>query len=238
VGPFDAEVFEKIFFPTFIQEDLVNLSFAQIYLTLSIDGVGSKPFSAVTLPPIMPLDKTYADEVIASSRKKYARPFSEVEKIIFALHNDNTNSSPQSSGQNNQKNNFSNNGGGGNNQKVHNGPATVRNNTADYKNKPQAQTQSPTNDKAFSLLNLKKKEIREDTKSTGKHKDDLRNALADLMKNSQSEEVEKPKVDRNPVSNPVGAQQTAKHNSDTTSSNQKSEVPENVLRDMLKVHDK
>lgn len=238
VGPFDAEVFEKIFFPTFIQEDLVNLSFAQIYLTLSIDGVGSKPFSAVTLPPIMPLDKTYTDEVIASSRKKYARPFSEVEKIIFALHNDNTNSNSQSGGQNNQKNNFSNNGGGGNNQKAHNGPATVRNNTADYKNKPQIQTQTPTSDKAFSLLNLKKKEIREDTKSTGKHKDDLRNALADLMKNSQPEEVEKPKVDRNPVSNPVGAQQTAKNNSDTTSRDQKSEVPENVLRDMLKVHDK
>ncbi len=88
------------------------------------------------------------------------------------------------------------------------------------------------------MLNLKKKEIREDTKSTGKHKDDLRNALADLMKNSQPENVEKPKADRNPVPNPVGAQQTAKNNSDTNSHDQKSEVPENVLRDMLKVHDK
>lgn len=51
VGPFDAEVLETIFEPQFTQTDLVNLGFAQIYLTLMIDGVGSPPFSATTLPP-------------------------------------------------------------------------------------------------------------------------------------------------------------------------------------------
>ncbi|MDE1945573.1 MAG: type IV secretion system DNA-binding domain-containing protein, partial [Patescibacteria group bacterium] len=43
VGPFDAETLETIFFPTFTKEDLVNLGFAQIYLTLMIDGIGSPP---------------------------------------------------------------------------------------------------------------------------------------------------------------------------------------------------
>jgi hypothetical protein len=54
VGPFDAEVLETVFSPEFMPEDLVNLGFAQIYLTLMIDGIGSRPFSAVTIPPIEP----------------------------------------------------------------------------------------------------------------------------------------------------------------------------------------
>ncbi|HVM59037.1 MAG TPA: type IV secretion system DNA-binding domain-containing protein, partial [Candidatus Paceibacterota bacterium] len=36
VGPFDAEVLETVFMPEFTKEDLVNLGFAQIYLTLMI----------------------------------------------------------------------------------------------------------------------------------------------------------------------------------------------------------
>ena len=51
VGPFDAETLETVFAPQFEATDLVNLGFAQIYLTLMIDGVGSPPFSATTLPP-------------------------------------------------------------------------------------------------------------------------------------------------------------------------------------------
>jgi hypothetical protein len=46
VGATDAEVFEKEFAPKFLAEDLVNLGFAQIYLRLMIDGIGSQPFSA------------------------------------------------------------------------------------------------------------------------------------------------------------------------------------------------
>ena len=54
VGPFDAETLEKVFEPQFTATDLVNLGFAQIYLTLMIDGVGSPPFSATTLAPFDP----------------------------------------------------------------------------------------------------------------------------------------------------------------------------------------
>jgi len=40
VGPFDAEVLETVFSPQFLAADLVNLGFAQIYLSLMIDGIG------------------------------------------------------------------------------------------------------------------------------------------------------------------------------------------------------
>lgn len=82
VGPFDAEVLEKIFFPTFTKEDLVNLGFAQIYLTMMIDGVGSPPFSAVTLAPIPSMGPSYKEEIIAHSRKKFAFKRDDVEKVI------------------------------------------------------------------------------------------------------------------------------------------------------------
>ncbi|MFA6254113.1 MAG: type IV secretion system DNA-binding domain-containing protein [Candidatus Paceibacterota bacterium] len=82
VGPFDAEVLEKIFLPTFTQEDLVNLGFAQIYLTLMIDGVGSPPFSAVTLPPIVATNTSIEDQIIKNSQKNYASPREKVEAII------------------------------------------------------------------------------------------------------------------------------------------------------------
>ena len=82
VGPFDAEVLETIFFPEFTKEDLVNLGFAQIYLTLMIDGVGSRPFSAVTIPPIEAPAQTFKKEVIAASREAFGRPRADIENLI------------------------------------------------------------------------------------------------------------------------------------------------------------
>ena len=79
VGPFDAEVLEAVFQPRFMKEDLVNLGFAQIYLTLMIDGVGCQPFSALTLPPFDLPPQTFEDQIIASSRSLYARPRATVE---------------------------------------------------------------------------------------------------------------------------------------------------------------
>jgi hypothetical protein len=82
VGPFDAEVLETIFQPQFTQTDLVNLGFAQIYLTLMIDGVGSPPFSATTLPPFDQPPQSFVEQVIESSRKQFGRARSEVEDAI------------------------------------------------------------------------------------------------------------------------------------------------------------
>ena len=84
VGPFDAETLETIFTPEFMKEDLVNLGFAQIYLTLMIDGVGSRPFSAVTIPPIEPPAVSYREQVIDSSRKQFASQRSKIEEAIFS----------------------------------------------------------------------------------------------------------------------------------------------------------
>ena len=82
VGPFDAEVLKTVFEPTFTAEDLVLLGVGQIYLTLMIDGVGSAPFSAQTIPPIESPSISYKDDVITSSRAKYGRSRVSVEAII------------------------------------------------------------------------------------------------------------------------------------------------------------
>lgn len=86
VGPFDAEVLETVFTPRFLAADLVNLGFAQIYLTLMIDGVGSQPFSATTLPPIEPPHTSCKDMAIAASRKNYTGQREEIEKRVQELH--------------------------------------------------------------------------------------------------------------------------------------------------------
>ncbi len=86
VGPFDAEVLETVFAPRFVATDLVNLGFAQIYLTLMIDGIGSQPFSAQTLPPVAHPHVSCKDMVIAASRKNYTKTRAEVEKIVTELH--------------------------------------------------------------------------------------------------------------------------------------------------------
>jgi len=86
VGSFDAEILEKEFAPVFTMEDLVNLGFVQIYLKLMIDGVASQPFSATTLPPIPKPDVSFRDKVMEMSRKTYAHPKEDVERVIKEWH--------------------------------------------------------------------------------------------------------------------------------------------------------
>jgi hypothetical protein len=83
VGPFDAEVLETIFLPHFTKEDVVILDKRQIYLTLMIDGVGSAPFSAVTIPPIEAPHVSYREQVIAASREQFTTPRAGIEKLII-----------------------------------------------------------------------------------------------------------------------------------------------------------
>ncbi len=83
VGPFDAETLETVFMPVFTKEDIVNLDRNQIYLSLMIDGVGSAPFSAVTLPPIEPPQASYRNEIIGASRKRFAAQRSKIEQAIM-----------------------------------------------------------------------------------------------------------------------------------------------------------
>jgi len=83
VGPFDAEVLETIFMPQFTKEDVVGLDRRQIYLTLMIDGVGSVPFSAVTIPPIESPKVSYREQVIGSSRERFTAPRANIENAII-----------------------------------------------------------------------------------------------------------------------------------------------------------
>lgn len=87
VGSADAELFEKEFAPTFMQQDIVNLGQFQMYLRLMIDGVGSKPFSAKGLPPLPVSEENNITEVIEASRRQFARSRAEVEEQVKALTN-------------------------------------------------------------------------------------------------------------------------------------------------------
>lgn len=84
VGAADAEILEKEFFPTFTQEDLVNLSKFEIYLKLMIDGVTSDAFSARTLPPAIPPANALEirNKIIKVSRERYAKPREIIEEKI------------------------------------------------------------------------------------------------------------------------------------------------------------
>jgi len=83
VGADDADFLEKEFEPEFTAQDLVNLPNYNIYLKLMIDGVTSRPFSALTLPPIkVDVSKGVKDKIIESSRKLYTRSRQEIEGEI------------------------------------------------------------------------------------------------------------------------------------------------------------
>ncbi len=86
VGAYDAEVLEKEYAPQFTAEDIVNLGMYQVYLRLMIDGVGSVPFSASTMPPIALPPQSNRDNIIEMSRMQFARHRSLVEAEIKKWH--------------------------------------------------------------------------------------------------------------------------------------------------------
>src|SRR3989339_2103136 len=85
VGAADAEFLEKEFFPTFTQEDLVNISKFDIYIKLMIDGVTSEAFSARTLPPLVINQENAAikEKIVKVTRERYARPREVIEDKII-----------------------------------------------------------------------------------------------------------------------------------------------------------
>jgi hypothetical protein len=82
VGPLDAEFMEKVFAPVFTQEDLQNTQFGQYYITLQIDNMGSKPFSAQGLGPIPPPEISMRKQVVEASRKNFSAPREVVEQSV------------------------------------------------------------------------------------------------------------------------------------------------------------
>jgi CxxC-x17-CxxC domain-containing protein len=82
VGAADAPTLAVEFAPKFIEDDLVNLPMANIYLKLLCNGISSDPFSATTLPPIrVPVNNF--DKVVDASRKQWTVPRGIVEERIL-----------------------------------------------------------------------------------------------------------------------------------------------------------
>jgi len=84
VGAEDAEFLEKEFSPEFTADDLCNLAKYNIYLKLMIDGIASHPFSAQTLAPSIPLEKSNKMEIINASRERYSIERKIVEEKIIS----------------------------------------------------------------------------------------------------------------------------------------------------------
>jgi hypothetical protein len=82
IGAEDAEHLSKEFHPEFDEVDFVNLPKYSMYLKLMIDGATSRPFSAFSTPPTLPV-QSFKNEVIAHSQKTYGRERAIVEKSIF-----------------------------------------------------------------------------------------------------------------------------------------------------------
>lgn len=88
VGAADADFLAKELEPEFTPQDMVNMPNRKIYLKLMVDGVTSRPFSASTLPPVKTqFDAATEEDVIKTSRKRYARPRFAVEEEINAWSN-------------------------------------------------------------------------------------------------------------------------------------------------------
>lgn len=81
VGAKDAEYLAREFYSIFREEDLINLPKYSMYLKLMIDGASSKPFSAITMP-LKKYLKTFKNEVILKSRKKYCMEKVKSERTI------------------------------------------------------------------------------------------------------------------------------------------------------------
>jgi len=196
VGAFDAEVLEKEFAPSLTGEDIVNLGAYQIYLRLMIDGIGSHPFSARTLPPLAKPDINSTDDIINSSRQIYTRPRAEVEAIIKKLHQPGGgHDSGGNSGNVSDRNNGNNGNGGRNNGKskdVGNGGEKDRGTAGNRNGKPviskQAQTQITEKLNAAQNRPLEREN---DRKPPGDHNDIEHVSLSDLTAKTTKNGVDK-----------------------------------------------
>jgi hypothetical protein len=83
VGPLDAELLEKVFVPTFTQEDIVNLGTISDLPNSYDRWRRVKTFLCyVTMGPLPKNPISYREEVIDTSRKNFSKPREEVQKYI------------------------------------------------------------------------------------------------------------------------------------------------------------
>lgn len=84
-GPKDAELLAEQFGGDVTPQDVLGLPKHRALVRLSVDGMPSQPFSLSTLPPpATPPDPRRAEIIRRTSRQRYARPATDVEREIEA----------------------------------------------------------------------------------------------------------------------------------------------------------
>lgn len=241
VGSYDAEVLEKEFAPNFIAEDIVNLGFAQVYLRLMIDGVGSQPFSARTLAPLELPETSYIEEIIGASRRKYTRPRNEIEKMIKDLHENKT-----SFNNNNEKKQHDNRGKDYQQKTKPMFSKNVRNNLdeaikqrREQQKKIINETKPDTPIEEISLkdlsMNTQRGGRREQKQVSEEGKNSLRDALSGILKEMPTKEEFKKE---SPKPKEEKQQPKKEHKQQPEKENKredKREIPEDELRKILEV---
>jgi hypothetical protein len=82
VGGEDAEVLEAEMTPIFKAKDMINLGMQEFYVKMTIDGNTYDPFSAETLKVMPPPHRSFRQEIIDASRRKYSISADSAKKLI------------------------------------------------------------------------------------------------------------------------------------------------------------
>ena len=78
----DAVKLEPELAPVFNVQDMINLGRREFYIKLLIDGESYDPFSAKTLDVIKPKHQSFREQILQSSRQKYAKKLEDVLQDI------------------------------------------------------------------------------------------------------------------------------------------------------------
>jgi len=82
VGGDDATKLKPEFAPVFDVKDMINLGVGEFYVKMTIDGESYDPFSAETLRVLPAIHPSYRKEIINASRRQYAIPAGDAQKLI------------------------------------------------------------------------------------------------------------------------------------------------------------
>ncbi len=82
IGGEDAVKMKPEFDPMFGVKDMINLAVGEIYVKMTIDGESYDPFSAETLRVLPPTHRSFRQEIIDASRRKYSISKDDAQKLI------------------------------------------------------------------------------------------------------------------------------------------------------------
>ncbi|RJQ28435.1 type IV secretory system conjugative DNA transfer family protein [Candidatus Parcubacteria bacterium] len=82
VGGEDAVKLKPEMAPIFDVKDMINLATQEFYIKMTIDGESYDPFSAETLRVLPPPHRSFKEEILRESRRKYTIPADAAKKLI------------------------------------------------------------------------------------------------------------------------------------------------------------